>query len=225
MINGRQKYQGICLAILSQKLAAHILVNDRSNALIRALVGVVSYNGNSAAAARDNDELVVQKIQNALVLNNLLWLWGCHNTAISSTRILNKAHLRMQLFLCLHLLFIHKLANGLCGVFESRILGINLNLSHDRCNVPSLICLVHGCTDCLLQVIPNIPLGHCAAFRQINLWDRCIFIMGKCKCLLNHSDLGTITVRDNDLVSLLDNSQDRGGSLPHAFNLLFWSIS
>lgn len=123
------------------------------------------------------------------------------------------------------LLFGQESADGLGGVLERGILGVNLDLRYNRSHVPTLVRLVHSSTNCLLQVVTNVTLAHSATLGKIHGRDRRVGLVGIGECLLNHADLRAVTVGNDDLVTLLDDLQQNGSCVTNALDLLFWGIT
>lgn len=68
MVDGGKQHEFVRLAIFGQQFCAHIFVDYCGHALIGSLVPIVSNDGNAATAGADDDELVVEKVEDALSL-------------------------------------------------------------------------------------------------------------------------------------------------------------
>ena len=91
--------------------------------------------------------------------------------------------------------------------------------------MPALVGLVHGGTDGLLQVVADVALGHGAALGQVHARDLGVGLVGVGEGLLDHADLRAVAVGDDDLVALLDDLEQRGGSLADATDLLLGGVA
>ena len=85
--------------------------------------------------------------------------------------------------------------------------------------MPTLIALVHLAADALLQVITNVALGHGAALGQRHLGGA-DGIVGSGEGVLDHADLRAVAVGDDDLVALLDETEEGMGGVAHGLDLL-----
>ena len=94
MLDGREQEQDVGGAVLGEQLSAQVLVDDGGHALVAALVRVVAHDGDSAAAAGDDDELVVEQVEDGVGLDDLLGLGGRHDAAPSAAGVLDEGHAR-----------------------------------------------------------------------------------------------------------------------------------
>lgn len=206
VLDGGQQEQNVGGAVLSKQLATHVLVNNRGDALVAALVLVVANHGDAAATAGDDDELVVEQVQDGIGLDDLLGLRGGHDAAPTTAGVLDEGHLGVLGHDLAGLLLGVERADRLGGVRERGIIGVALDLGDDGGGVPALVTLVHLAADALLQVVANVALGHGAALGQIH-GRGADGVVRRGEGVLNHADLRAVAVGDDDLVALLDEAQ------------------
>ena len=78
---------------------------------------------------------------------------------------------------------------------------------------------MHLAANALLQVITNVALGHGAALGQRHLGGT-DGIVGSGEGVLDHADLRAVAVGDDDLVALLDETEESVGGVAHGLDLL-----
>ena len=225
VVDGGEEDEGVGVAVLGEELAAHVLVDDGRDALVGALVGVVADDGDAAATAGDDDELVVEEVQDALVLDDLLGLGRGDDATVATAGVLDELHVGVGGLLGVSLLLGEEGADGLGGVLERGILGVDLDLGDDGGDVPALVLLVHGSADGLLQVVADVALGHGAALGEVHARDLGVGLVGEGEGLLDHADLRAVAVGDDDLVTLLDDLEQRGSSGADALDLLLGGVA
>ena len=71
----------------------------------------------------------------------------------------------------------------------------------------------------LLQMVADVTLAHGTTLRQVHRRNGLISLVSGSKGILNHANLWTIAVGDNDLVTLLNETNKRMGSVVYALNL------
>lgn len=85
--------------------------------------------------------------------------------------------------------------------------------------MPTLVALVHLAADALLQVVADVALGHGAALGQRHLGGA-DGVVGGGEGVLDHADLRAVAVGDDDLVALLDKTEESVGGVAHGLDLL-----
>ncbi len=219
MLDGGQQEQDVGVAILGQQLAAQVLVDDGGNALVATLVLVVADDGDAAATAGDDDELVVEQVEDGVSLDDLLGIGGGDDATPAAAGILDEDLGGILGHELLGLLLGVEGADRLGRVLERGVVGIALDLGDDGCGVPALIALVHLAADALLQVIADVALGHGAALGQRHLGGA-DGVVGGGEGVLDHADLRAVAVGDDDLVALLDETEEGVGGVAHGLDLL-----
>ena len=225
MVDGGEKDEHVGVAVLAEKRAGHVLVDDRRNALVAAVVVGVTYHGDATAAAGDDDELVVEQVEDRVGLDDAAGARARDHAAIASAGVLDELEGRVLLGLRLSLLLREEGADGLGGVLEARVIGVDLDLGHDGCHVPLPARLVHLRAEPLLEVVADIALAHGAALGKVHDGNLGVLRGGDGERLLDHAHLGAVPVGDDDLGVLVDDAEKRGRRGADALDLLLGRVS
>ena len=113
------------------------------------------------------------------------------------------------------LLLGHEGADGLGGVLEAGVVGVDLDLGDHGGDVPTLEVAVHGHAEGLLQVVADVALAHGAALGEVDLGELLgVDLVGGGEGVLDHADLRAVAVGDDDLVAHADDLEQgrRGGA-------------
>ena len=111
-----------------------------------------------------------------------------------------------------------KRADGLCRRTKRGVVRVDDDLRDDRRHLPRHTLRTQRTAQPLLQMIADIALTHGRALRQRHGRDGGVRFRGGVERRLDHADLRTVAVADDDLVSLMDEPDKRraGGGHPRA---------
>ena len=113
-----------------------------------------------------------------------------------------------------------KRADGLCRCLKGGVVRIDDDLRDDRRHLPRHALRTQRTAQPLLQMIADIALTHGRALRQRHGRDGGVRFRGGVERRLDHADLRAVAVADDDLVSLMDEPDERRAGGSHTRALL-----
>ena len=116
-------------------------------------------------------------------------------------------------------------ADLLGRVDERGIVGLHLDLRDDGGHVPFLLALVHFGADGLLEVVTDIALRHRPALWQIDDGNVLVNGCGDAKGTLDHVDLRSIAMGDDDLGVGVDCLEQQRRHLSYAAALAIEAVA
>jgi len=72
-VDGGEQHELVGVAVLAEQRRRHVLVDDGGDPLVATKIIGVAYHGDAAPAARDDDELVVEEVQDRVRLHDAPW--------------------------------------------------------------------------------------------------------------------------------------------------------
>ena len=172
------------------------------------------------AAAGDDDILIVEQVQDRAPLDDVHRLRRGDDAPPAAPGIL--AHMQGRVAV-LHPLCrgrIVKRADGLCRRTKRGIVRVDDDLRDDRRHLPRHPLRTQRTAQPLLQMIADIALTHGRALRQRHGRDGGVRFRGGVERRLDHADLRTVAMADDDLVSLMDEPDERRAGGGHTRALL-----
>ena len=201
---------------LSKLCGSEILVNNgrRSDEF-----SVLFNNGDTAAADCDDDMSVTDQAVDHVLLNNVDRLRGRNDLTVTASGVLDH---RISLFLMdlVSLFLCIESADRLGGMLERRILLIDKNLCHNGRDGLFDSALHQLVADTVLKMISDISLAHRTALRKRHRGfdGACFSSCGHSE--VNHANLRSVPVRDDNVVPGFDKINDRRRSSFNEFQLL-----
>ena len=180
----------------------------------------VARDRHTAAAAGDDDILIVEQVQDRAPLDDVHRLRRGDDTPPAAPGIL--AHMQGRVAV-LHPLCrgrVVKRADGLCRRTKRGVVRVDDDLRDDRRHLPRHTLRTQRTAQPLLQMIADIALTHGRALRQRHGRDGGVRFRGGVERRLDHADLRTVAVADDDLVSLMDEPDERRAGGGHTRALL-----
>ena len=179
----------------------------------------------SAAASGDDQIAGLHHGTDRADLDDLCRLRGSYYTAVASSCVF--LHDIVEFFFHhFRLLCIHKLADGLAGILESRVIFIHTDLGDHGCNRNIRDIAVQKLfAERVLQVIADVSLAHGNAYGEGSVGLLQIF-MGQCDHgIVDHADLGAVSVGYYDFTAVFDQIYDCLSGNLYCCHLLRQSIS
>lgn len=180
----------------------------------------VARDRHTAAAAGDDDILIVEQVQDRAPLDDVHRLRRGDDTPPAAPGIL--AHMQGRVAV-LHPLCrgrVVKRADGLGRRAKRGVVRVNDDLRDDCRHLPRHALRTQRTAQPLLQMIADIALTHGRALRQRHGRDGGVRFRGGIERRLDHADLRTVAVADDDLVSLMDEPDERRAGGGHTRALL-----
>ena len=217
-----QDDEKISIQLLGTQVADEILIDDSGSAF---QVIALKSNGDTAAAAGDDQLTGLYQRADRADFDDFHRLGRSNHTAVAASCIF--LHDIAVFFFCFFCLFSsHKMTDGLGRAFESGIFGINTDL-RDHCRNRHIenTTVVQLFTKCILQIVADISLAHGNTHRQ-----RCIGLTGvfagqSSHGIIDHANLRTIAVRNNNFTAFLNQINDGAGSNLNSLHLFRKCIS
>ena len=175
------------------------------------MIALGTVNGDTAAAAADDDIAVVTQGTDSAQLYDLLRFGRGNVPAPAASGIL----LEQETGLGGHGLgfFLgQEFADGLGGILESGILGVHFHLCDHGDHRLVDAAVEHLLTECVLQVITDVSLTHGAADGQGRAVLGGIFMHQRQHGVVNDAYLGAVAVGNDDLMAGGDQIHDSLGS-------------
>lgn len=218
VVDRREDEQIVRAHGLGQTGAGKVLVDDGVDPVIVPVR--VARDRHTAAAAGDDDILIVEQVQDRAPLDDVHRLRRGDDTPPAAPGIL--AHMQGRVAV-LHPLCrgrVVKRADGLCRRAERRVVRVDDDLRDDRRHLPRHALRTQRTAQPLLQMVADIALTHGRALRQRHGRDGGVRFRGGVERRLDHADLRTVAVADDDLVSLMDEPDERRAGGGHTRALL-----
>lgn len=218
VVDRRKDEQVVRAHGLGQTGAGKVLVDDGVDTEIVPVR--VARDRHTAAAAGDDDILIVEQVQDRAPLDDVHRLRRGDDTPPAAPGIL--AHMQGRVAV-LHPLCrgrVVKRADGLCRRLKGGVVRVNDDLRDDRRHLPRHGLRAQRTAQPLLQMIADIALTHGRALRQRHGRDGGVRFRGGVERRLDHADLRTVAVADDDLVSLMDEPDERRAGGGHTRALL-----
>ena len=152
----------------------------------------------------------------------ILFIWTIGTLASATTRGVTMDVLSFQL---IRFFFGQETSDRLGRILEGIVILIHQCLRNNCGNLLVDSSLLQFIFDCILQIDSDISLAHCAAGCQRNL---SVLVIGSCQhihCILNHAYLWSVSVSDNQIMTLFNQVHNYTGSVSNRFPLLFYVIS
>jgi len=181
---------------------------------------VFPHNRDTAAAGSDNSVLCVHKCANRGDLNDLLRARTCDDLTPAAACVLGNIDALFSGEL-LGLFFGHECADGLGRMLECGVSRIDGNLRQNGRAVDTKTAAVKLLADHVLQIVANVALAHGHTHGKGHDVALGMLLVESGKGVLNHADLRAVAVRDDDLVTVLDQVCDGAGRRLDSLHLLF----
>ena len=161
----------------------------------------------TAAAGCDDRMLCVHQRAHGFDLHDLHGLRARNDLTPAATCVFSNVD---TLFCCqLLCLFLgHERADGLGRMLEGRVFGVDGNLRENGRAVDAETAAVQLLTDHVLQIVTDIALAHGDADGKRHNIALCLLLVVGGKGVLNHTDLRSVAVGDDDLVTVFDQIGD-----------------
>lgn len=223
VVDRREDEQIVRAHGLGQTGAGKVLVDDGVDTEIVPVR--VACDRHTAAAAGDDDILIVEQVQDRAPLDDVHRLRRGDDAPPAAPGILLHTQLGIAAEHPLGRGRIVKRADGLCRRLKGGVVRVDDDLRDDRRHLPRHTLRTQRTAQPLLQMIADIALTHGRALRQRHGRDGGVRFRGGVERRLDHADLRTVAVADDDLVSLMDEPDERRAGGGHTRALLGGRIS
>ena len=221
-IDRRENHEHIGLQFECQQRTGAVFVDDSRH----TFVGVASlfHDGNTATANGDDDVVLADKLFDDWQFHDFFRNWRRHDAPPATPSIFDKGvarffHHTLGIFLEI------KHSDGFRGIFERFVLRIDHHLRNNADDRPFDAPNSQFATNCLLKMIADISLRHCAAFGKRHQ-RRSATVVGRVfKGEIDHSHLRAIAVSDDHIVAFLDEIDNSGSRGFHQPQLLIGRLA
>ena len=184
------------------------------------MVFVLPHDRDTAAAGSDNGVLRVHKRLDRGDLDDLLRARACNDLTPAAACVLGDVDALFggELF---GLFLGHERADGLGRMLERGVSRINGDLRQNSRAVDAQTAAVKLLADHVLQIVADVALTHGYAHGKGHDVALGLLLVVSGKRVLDHADLRAVAVRDDDLVTVLDQVCDGAGRRLDSLHLLF----
>ena len=218
VVDRREDEQIVRAHGLGQTGTGKVLVDDGVDTEIVPVR--VARDRHTAAAAGDDDILIVEQVQDRAPLDDVHRLRRGDDAPPAAPGILAHMQGRVAVLHPLRRSRVVKRADGLCRRAKRGVVRVDDDLRDDCRHLPRHTLRTQRTAQPLLQMIADIALTHGRALRQRHGRDGGVRFRGGVERRLDHADLRTVAVADDDLVSLMDEPDERRAGGGHTRALL-----